>query len=355
VSVEGVGVEAAADWDHLFTLETYLGYGRSGRAYHWMLDGEWTIEAENVVLDQAVGSITCRFHGRDAHLVLSAGTRGRERKPPAWVAESVVELTEWLFAVLCNGLGRYQEAAAALAATKDNPQELFVAHVDGDGTARGCKPGATTRNWPASLSTAASRPRPSPAPNRHGESWPVPRALVSESDTAEDLYQEAIERLGRTRLRPELARAHLLYGEWLRRQNRRFDAREQLRTAYEMHVAIGMEAFAERARGELKATGGTARKRTVETRGDLTAQERQIARLARDGLSNPEIGARIFLSPRTVEWHLREVFTRLEIHSRHELPARCHAPNPSRPRHSPGIKTSDLRARPTPGHETVRP
>ena len=123
----------------------------------------------------------------------------------------------------------------------------------------------------------------------------------------------------RTRLRPELARAHLLYGEWLRRENRRVDAREQLRTAHEMLVAIGMEAFAERARQELQATGEKVRKRTVETRDDLTAQERQIARLARDGLSNPEIAARLFLSARTVEWHLRNVFTKLGIRSRREL------------------------------------
>ena len=133
------------------------------------------------------------------------------------------------------------------------------------------------------------------------------------------LYREAIERLGRTRLRPELARAHLLYGEWLRRENRRVDARAQLRAAHEQFTSIGMEAFAERARRELLATGEKVRKRTVETRDDLTAQERQIAQLARDGLSNPEIGARLFLSPRTVEWHLRKVFAKLGIRSRHEL------------------------------------
>ena len=126
-------------------------------------------------------------------------------------------------------------------------------------------------------------------------------------------------RLARTRRRPELARAHLLYGEWLRRENRRVDAREQLRAAHDMFTAIGMEAFAERARNELQATGEKVRKRTVETRDDLTAQERQIARLARDGLSNPEIGARLFLSPRTVEWHLRNVFNKLDIRSRREL------------------------------------
>ena len=113
-----------------------------------------------------------------------------------------------------------------------------------------------------------------------------------------------------------LARSHLLYGEWLRREGRRVDAREQLRTAHEQLTALGMEAFAERARRELVATGGKARRRTTETRDDLTAQEEQIARLARDGLSNPEIGARLFLSPRTVEWHLKKVFTKLGISSR---------------------------------------
>ena len=115
------------------------------------------------------------------------------------------------------------------------------------------------------------------------------------------------------------ARAHLLYGEWLRRERRRVDAREQLRTAHQMLDAMGIEAFADRARRELLATGETARKRTVETLDELTAQETQIARLARDGLSNPEIGARLFLSPRTVEWHLKKVFTKLGISSRMSL------------------------------------
>ena len=121
------------------------------------------------------------------------------------------------------------------------------------------------------------------------------------------------------RVRGEHARAHLLYGEWLRRERRRVDAREQLRTAHRMFTDMGMEAFGERARRELLATGEVVRERRADTRDALTPQEEQIARFARDGLSNPEIGARLFLSPRTVEWHLRKVFTKLEIRSRHEL------------------------------------
>jgi DNA-binding CsgD family transcriptional regulator len=145
------------------------------------------------------------------------------------------------------------------------------------------------------------------------------RALLSENEAAERLYREAIDRLGRTRVRVELARAHLLYGEWLRRERRRLDAREQLRTAHELFTAMGIEAFAERAARELLATGERARKRTVETSGQLTAQETQIARLARDGLANSEIGARLFISPRTVEYHLHKVFTKLDISSRNQL------------------------------------
>jgi len=125
--------------------------------------------------------------------------------------------------------------------------------------------------------------------------------------------------LSRTQLRPELARAHLLYGEWLRREGRRVDAREQLRTAYDQLTSIGMEAFGERARKELLATGEKVRKRSEETRDDLTPQEHQIAQMARDGLSNPEIGARLFISPRTVKYHLQKVFTKLDISSRGQL------------------------------------
>lgn len=145
------------------------------------------------------------------------------------------------------------------------------------------------------------------------------RALLSEGDGAERLYRESIERLGRTRIRVEFARGHLLYGDWLRREKRRVDARAQLRTAHEMFASMGVEAFADRARRELQATGATVRERTVETSGELTAQQTQIARLARDGLSNSEIGTRLFISPRTVQYHLRKVFTKLSISSRNQL------------------------------------
>ena len=144
-------------------------------------------------------------------------------------------------------------------------------------------------------------------------------ALLSEGEAAESAYREAIDRLNETRLRSEIGRAHLLYGEWLSAEHRRVDARVQLRTAHDLFTSIGMEAFAERARKELAATGETARKRTVETRDDLTGRERQIAQLARDGLSNAEIGARLFISQHTVAYHLRKVFSKLNITSRSQL------------------------------------
>jgi DNA-binding CsgD family transcriptional regulator len=147
------------------------------------------------------------------------------------------------------------------------------------------------------------------------------RALVSEGGVAEELYREAVNRLSRGRRALDLARAHLVYGEWLRREHRRIDAREQLRTAHEMLDSMGADAFAERARRELLATGETVRARTPEARDQLTAQEAQIAHLARDGLSNPEIGARLFISPRTVQYHLRKVFAKLDISSRNQLQA----------------------------------
>jgi DNA-binding CsgD family transcriptional regulator len=161
------------------------------------------------------------------------------------------------------------------------------------------------------------------------------RALVSDGAAAETLYREAIDRFGRTRRRVDLGRAHLLYGEWLRRERRRRDARGQLGNAYEIFDSVGAAAFAERARVELRASGGQANERAVEVRDPLTAQEALIARLAGEGASNPEIAAQLFISPATVAYHLRKVFPKLGISSRKQLapalPARQGAAPPVTP------------------------
>jgi len=147
-------------------------------------------------------------------------------------------------------------------------------------------------------------------------------ALLAEGSSAEALYVEAIDRLGQTRIAVELARARLLYGEWLRRERRRMDARVQLRLAYERFLDFGMDAFAERARIELLATGEHARKRTVDTSHQLTPQEAQISRLAAQGNTNREIAAQLFISASTVEYHLRKVFRKLDVKSRAQLASR---------------------------------
>jgi DNA-binding CsgD family transcriptional regulator len=217
-----------------------------------------------------------------------------------------------------NGLGSYEEALEAARHASEDTPELFVAM------------------WSLSeLVEAASRTGDGEAAaqalvrlGKHTQGceseWGLgiearSRALLAEGEAAERAYLEAIDRLSQTKLRPDLARARLLYGEWLRRANHRTDARGQLRAAHEEFVSMGMEAFAERSRHELLATGEKVRSRRDDTRDELTPQEEQIARLARDGLTNPEIAAQLFLSPRTVEWHLRKVFTKLDIKSRREL------------------------------------
>jgi DNA-binding CsgD family transcriptional regulator/tetratricopeptide (TPR) repeat protein len=228
-----------------------------------------------------------------------------------------VQWAEWTSAILFNGLGGYDRALASAQRAAEGPPH----HVT---------PWALTELIEAAVRTArpdvaaGALERVTAATGPSSSDWGRGiqarcRALLSDGESAERLYRESIERLARTRRRPELGRAHLLYGEWLRRENRRVDARVQLRAAHDRFVSIGMDAFAERARGELLATGEKVRKRTVATRDVLTAQERQVVRLASEGLSNPEIGARLFLSPRTVEWHLRNAFTKLGIHSRREL------------------------------------
>jgi DNA-binding CsgD family transcriptional regulator len=225
---------------------------------------------------------------------------------------------DYAAAVLYNGLGRYAEALTAAQRSSEHPEELVFSTWGSFELIE-----AATRSGKPDVAAEALT-QLSDATRASGTDWALgveayARALVSDDAAAERLYREAIERLARTRARAWLARAHLVYGEWLRREQRRVDAREQLRIAHEMLAAMGAEAFAERARRELLATGESARKRTVDTRGELTAQEAQIARLAREGLSNPEIGAQLFISPRTVQYHLHKVFGKLDISSRSQL------------------------------------
>ncbi len=236
-----------------------------------------------------------------------------------------VQYAAWAAAILDNGLGRYEKAFTAAEPASEESPALFLSAWALPELVEACARSGRTERGADALDRLAE------ATTAAGSDWALgiearSRALLSTGDLADTRYREAIDRLGRTRIRPELARAQLLYGEWLRREGRRILAREQLRAAYESFVGIGMEAFADRARRELLATGEKVRKRTVEAPDDLTAQEQQIAALARDGLSNPEIGARLFISPRTVEWHLRKVFDKLGITSRKALPDVLPAP-----------------------------
>ncbi|HEX6010627.1 MAG TPA: LuxR C-terminal-related transcriptional regulator, partial [Geminicoccaceae bacterium] len=224
----------------------------------------------------------------------------------------------WAASVLYNGLARYPEAAEYARQATSSPFEVFVSVWALPELVEATVRVGDTELAHEALQRLAETTQPCGTNVALGIEARS-RALLSDGAAANDVYREATERLGRTQLRPELARAHLLYGEWLRRQGRRVDAREQLRTAHDLFAAIGMEAFAERTRRELAVTGEKVRKRSPETREKLTAQETQIAQLARDGLSNPEIGAQLFLSARTVEWHLRKVFTKLDISSRRQL------------------------------------
>ena len=225
--------------------------------------------------------------------------------------------TGYAAALLYNGLGHYDKALAAaeLVCEYDDIGVLGWSLTE-------LVEAAVRNGQPARASDALQRL--SETTRASGTDWAVgtearSRALLSEGETAENCYREAIERLGRTRMRPAVARAHLLYGEWLRRENRRRDARVELRTAHGLFTTMGIEAFAGRARRELLATGDTVRKRTGGTVSELTAQEAYIARLAAGGRTNVEIGAQLFLSTRTVEWHLSKVYTKLGVGSRREL------------------------------------
>jgi DNA-binding CsgD family transcriptional regulator len=258
-----------------------------------------------------------------------AALRGREAEFSQLIQTPVKEarargeglaltITEILSGTLYNGLGRYDAALAAVGQPERYYEETAV--LWGlieliEAAVRSGEPQVAGH----ALELLAQKTRVA------GTDWALGmearcRALLSHSAAeADNLYREAIERLGRTRVRVEFARAHLLYGEWLRRERRRVDAREQLRTAFEMFNAMGIEGFAARAQRELLATGERVRKGSVEARDELTAQEAQVARLARDGLSNGEIGARLFISQHTAAYHLRKVFSKLNITSRNQL------------------------------------
>jgi DNA-binding CsgD family transcriptional regulator len=228
-----------------------------------------------------------------------------------------LRVMEWAAALLLNGCGRYGEALEAAQRGCEHEDVGLFAWACVELIEAGVRSGSTDAAS-AALDDLSERTQAS------GTEWALgveagSRALLSDGPDAERLYCEAVERLARTRGVVHLARARLLYGEWLRRENRRVDAREQLRAAHETFSGIGADGFAERARDELLATGETARRRSDDARGVLTPQEAHIARLAKDGLSNPEIGAQLFLSPRTVQYHLRKVFLKLDINSRNQL------------------------------------
>jgi DNA-binding CsgD family transcriptional regulator len=339
-----VGCVAPQLWDHdcwYLLSDRHLDLARgvgalselplalSMRAFTLLLAGDLTGAAALVAEHQIVMDATGSHLAPYPELGLAA-LRGRQAEAVALIDATIrdvrlrgegigVGVAEWANAVLNNGLGNYDEAMQAAQRATSCPVEMVtpswaMAELVEAAVRSGHSDAAAD-----ALRGLAQRTTPS------GTDWARgvearSRALLSEGDIAERLYLESIESLGNTRVRTELARAHLLYGEWLRRERRRVDARAQLRIAHDMLEAMGMEAFADRARRELQATGETARKRTVATYDqELTAQEAHIAGMARDGLSNPEIGARLFISARTVQFHLKNVFIKLSISSRGQL------------------------------------
>lgn len=303
----------------------------SSRIIVHLFEGELA-EAESLSaeVDAITGATTIQVTNYGA-LALSAW-RGQEpdaarliqasRRQATARGEGVgLTVVQWASSILYNGLGRYDEArVAAQQASADPPAQ------------------GAARQWaPVELVEAAARSGALDLAHQALEQvvetteasssdWALgiearSRALLSHGHDAEELYRDAIDRLGRTRLRSETARAHLLYGEWLRRERRPMDARTQLRTAHELFTTMGAEAFAERAARELRASGETARRRITVTGGDLTPREAQIARLAGNGLTNSEVGSQLFISARTVEYHLSKVFAKTGVTSRNGLGA----------------------------------
>jgi DNA-binding CsgD family transcriptional regulator len=284
---------AAALIDESNSISASTGYAPLAYASGRLLAWRGREESARAHFDWAVANATTRGEGR------AIGQSG------------------YMSAVLYNGLGRYDDALAGARSACEHDEfgvrgfalaELIEAAVRGAApeVAAEALPDLEQRTLPAGTDWALGMLARS-------------RALLAAGEEADQLYREAVERLGRSRIVVHHARAHLVYGEWLRRENRRLDAREQLRRARDMFHGMGAEAFAERARRELLATGATARERTVTSQADLTPQEAQIARLAAAGRTNPEIGSELFISARTVEYHLSKVFTKLGLTTRREL------------------------------------
>jgi DNA-binding CsgD family transcriptional regulator len=286
-------------------------------------EAAWLIAETNSVAEATDNRIVpygalafAAFRGRepDAARLIEASTKDFDARGEGMG----LTLVQWATAALYNGLARYEEALAAAEQAAQDPHELwFSTWTLVELIEAAARSGHTERAVDyLDLLTQAAR--------ASGTGWALgiecrSRALLARDEEAEILYREAIERFEPTRLRVDLARAHLLYGEWLRRQRRRLDARAQLRNAHRLFTEFGMEGYAERARIELRATGERARKRSVETRDDLTPQEAQVSRLAAQGSTNQEIAAQLFISPSTVEYHLRKAFRKLDVKSRTQL------------------------------------
>jgi DNA-binding CsgD family transcriptional regulator len=310
----------------------HLFAGEFAEAAAMVAQAESVIEATGSSIAPYGALALAVFRGRKAqaaHLIQTATDDVRRRGEGEGL-----NFVQWAAAVLCNSLGRYEEAlAAAQRASEDSPTVRFASWALVELIEAAVRSAVPER-------AAGALQRLSGIARACGTDWALgaearSRALVSDGEAAESLYREAIDRLGRTRLCVELGRAHLVYGEWLRRQRRRRDARDQLASAYEIFDSIGAAAFAERARIELRASGGQAHERAVDMRDPLTAQEALIARLAGEGASNPEIAAQLFISRATVAYHLRKVFTKLGVSSRSQLapalPARQGAAPPVTP------------------------
>jgi DNA-binding CsgD family transcriptional regulator len=316
-------IQVARDTGALVHLQFALNY----LARTHILASEPAMAAQLIEEDRLIADVTGNPPLADTAMMLAAW-RGQEAQASELVEATLQEATArglgrlvdfaaYANSVLYNGLGRHDAARDAAQRAFERDQLGYGPLIVPELAEAAARTGdmAPVR---AALEWLSERTRVTRTAWALGIQARV-RALLSDGEAAENCYRESIDHLGRTRVRVELARAHLLYGEWLRGQNRRADAREQLRAAYQMLTAMGADGFAERAARELRATGERVRSRTTETPAQLTAREAQIARLAGDGLSNPEIAAQLFMSPRTVEYHLHKVFSKLDIGSRSQL------------------------------------